>query len=252
MTPNALSPMNNNRASSKYTTFRCTHTQDTYNTYTTYTYTRYTRHKSSTTVTYNNQLPTTDQATEISMAIITRFTLVAVFGVALIALATTSVVSADAASMGEEDHAMKTEQAADAGGGYMKAPGDKIQQPTDPGADIEATDAAAHGASPDEEEGKEEEEPDAAAHAHEEDAPAAEEKPEEEEGETEEGGDIVTEDKEEGADELVPLVETLSADPEFATLVAAVKVAVDAEGKKLPDDLAAEGPFTVGSHPLLA
>jgi|AntAceMinimDraft_12_1070368.scaffolds.fasta_scaffold88479_3 hypothetical protein len=47
-------------------------------------------------------------------------------------------------------------------------------------------------------------------------------------------------------DELQPIVETLSALPDYSTLVAAVGVAADSEGKKIVDDLVAGGPYTAG------
>uniref|UniRef100_A0A7S0SLI9 FAS1 domain-containing protein n=1 Tax=Mantoniella antarctica TaxID=81844 RepID=A0A7S0SLI9_9CHLO len=46
-------------------------------------------------------------------------------------------------------------------------------------------------------------------------------------------------------DELQPIVETLSALPDYSTLVAAVGVAADSEEKKIVDDLVAGGPYTV-------
>jgi|AntAceMinimDraft_5_1070358.scaffolds.fasta_scaffold23431_2 hypothetical protein len=148
---------------------------------------------------------------------LTRFTLLAFCGVAFVALLALPVSAKPTYDVGTEEPALPT-QVPDttveqpAVGGDINAPGQKILQPTDPAADPAATDAAATEAAAADP---------AAANL----APAAD------------PADPAPAD-------LKPIIQTMSEKPDYATLVAAVSVAVDAEGKKLADDIAAEGPFT--------
>lgn len=124
-----------------------------------------------------------------------------------VALVALTASAVAAEAAAEGQPAAKQEEGA-GGGGYMNVPGQMIEQPTDQGADPAATDAAAS------------------------ESPA-------DEG-AEPAGDAAA------SGDLKSLAETLSAEPDFKTLVAAVSVAADVEGKKLSEEISAEGPFTAG------